>query len=79
MAARTWSSVDRALWMRRLARNDEVVERAERAERCDQAGELGSAPRGLRDEMCCSTPGDGANLLIDETTRAAGRHTAPAD
>ena len=83
VAVRTWSSGDRALWMRRLARKDDVDERAER---CDQAGELGSALRGLRGETCCSTPGDGANLLIcDETTRAAQtlpqpthpRHTTP--
>ena len=61
MAARTSSSVERALWMRRLARKDDVVERGDR---CDHAGEVGSTLRGLRGETCCSTPGEGANLLM---------------
>ena len=61
VAARTSSSVERALWMRRLARKDDVVERGDR---CDRAGEVGSTLRGLRGETCCSTPGEGANLLM---------------
>ena len=81
VATRTSSSVERALWMRRLARKDEAVERAELsnlirdvfAGLCLEESSRGSTMRGLRGATCCITPGEDANLLMSDAPPQAVR------
>jgi hypothetical protein len=67
--------------MRRLARKDEVVERAELsnlirdvfAGLCLEESSRGSTMRGLRGATCCITPGEDANLLMSDAPPQAVR------